>query len=74
MAIKDVPEVRKPILKYLTELKDIKPLITGKDLLKMGFHPGPEFSEIFRKILYEKLRGKLQTKEEEIEFVKSIFY
>lgn len=62
--------IKRLCIKYLTELRDIKPSITGKDLLKLGIQPGPKYSRIFREILYEKLRGRLKTKEEEIEFVK----
>lgn len=62
-------DVKKLCIKYIVELKDIKPTITGKDLLKLGIQPGPRYSRIFREILYEKLRGRLKTKEEEIEFV-----
>lgn len=63
-------EIKRLAIKYLTELKDIRPALTGKDLLKLGIKPGPSYSKIFRQILHEKLRGRLKTKEEEVEFVK----
>ncbi|MCX7792899.1 MAG: CBS domain-containing protein [Thermodesulfovibrionales bacterium] len=69
-SVLDDREVKKLCIRYLTELKDIKPAITGKDLLKLGIQPGPKYSRIFREILYEKLRGRLKTLEEEIDFVK----
>lgn len=58
------------VIIYLKELKDIKVLITGNDLIDLGFTPSKYFSEIFDKILKEKLKGHLKTKEEEIEYVK----
>ena len=60
----------KNINKYVTELKDIKVLITGDDLISLGFKPSQKFTLYFEKILKEKLNGKLKTKAEEIEFIK----
>lgn len=60
----------KAVRKFLDALKQIKVLITGNDLINLGFIPSPYFNELFEKILTEKLDGKLTTKEEELEFVK----
>ncbi len=54
--------------KFLNELINIKPILTGKDLLSMGFSTGQIIGEILLFIIKEKLDGKLQTKEEEINF------
>ncbi|HQA03681.1 MAG TPA: CBS domain-containing protein [Thermodesulfovibrio thiophilus] len=61
---------RKSISLFLTKLKDIVPSITGENLKKLGIKPGPVYRKIFETILREKLRGRLLSKEEEIEFVK----
>lgn len=58
------------VKKFLEAFKDIKVLITGKDLINLGFIPSPYFSELFELILKEKLDGHLTTKEQEINFVK----
>lgn len=63
---------KKAIFNYLTRLKDIKPLITGEDLKKLGIQPGPVYRKILESILREKLQGRLLSKEEEIEFAKKI--
>lgn len=55
---------------FFDVLKQIKVLITGKDLIELGFIPSPYFNELFEKVLKEKLDGNLKTKKEEIEFVK----
>ena len=31
---------------YVTVLKQIEPAVTGDDLIKMGYHPGPQFKKI----------------------------
>ncbi len=64
---------KRAISKYLTSLKNIKPLIKGNDLKKLGIPPGPQYRQIFDAILWEKLRGRLISKDEEIEFVKNNF-
>lgn len=56
--------------KFFVALKEIKVLLTGKDLIDLGFIPSAYFNKLFDKILNEKLNGNLKTKEEEIEFVK----
>ncbi len=60
----------KTVQKFLEALKQIKVLITGKDLINLGFIPSAYFSELFEKVLKEKLKGNLSTKEEELNFVK----
>lgn len=55
---------------FLGALRDIKVLITGNDLINLGFLPSPYFNKLFDAVLKEKLDGKLKTKEEEIGFLK----
>ena len=62
---------KKEISQFLLELRKIKPVLTGEDLKKMGFTPGPVYSEILRKLLDAKLSGKLRTVDDEIKFVRS---
>lgn len=61
---------KKAVSQFLLELRTIKPIIKGADLIGLGLNPGPVFSEIFSKILTEKLLKRLNTKEEELEFAK----
>ncbi len=56
--------------KYLTQLKDIKISITGKDLISLGLTPSPKFQEIFDFVLKEKLKNPELTKAQELELVK----
>ena len=56
--------------KFMKELKNIKVLTTGKDLIELGLHPSPYFNKIFEMILKKKLNDELISKSEELEFVK----
>ena len=57
----------------LTELKKEeihpKPLLRGKDLIAMGFSPGPIFHEILRQLEEAQLGGELSSREEATEWV-----
>ena len=60
----------KAVKRFYDVLHEIKVLITGKDLIELGFIPSPYFNELFERVLNEKLEGNLKTKKEEIDFVK----
>jgi tRNA nucleotidyltransferase/poly(A) polymerase len=47
-----------------------KPLVTGNDLIALGFAPGPGFKEILMKVEDEQLEGRLVNREVAMEFVK----
>jgi len=51
-----------------------KPLLSGKDLIELGFKPGPKFKEILEDVEDERLEGKINSKEEAIERVRSNFF
>ena len=46
-----------------------EPLLGGKDLIAMGYSPGPLFGEILKAIEEAQLEGELRTKEEAVEWV-----
>ncbi|MHB8753864.1 MAG: CCA tRNA nucleotidyltransferase [Candidatus Acidiferrales bacterium] len=48
-------------------------LLSGEDLKEMGYRPGPAFKEILRAVEDAQLEGKIQTHEQAIDMVKSIF-
>jgi poly(A) polymerase len=45
------------------------PLVTGNDLIAAGYAPGPRFKEILSTVEDGQLEGRLQSKEEAMEFV-----
>jgi poly(A) polymerase len=47
-----------------------KPLIGGRDLIELGFQPGPLFSEILGSVEDLQLEGRLGTPEEALEWVR----
>jgi poly(A) polymerase len=49
------------------------PLITGDDLIALGYKPGPQFKKILSGVEDGQLEGRLQTKEEAMAFVRAEF-
>ncbi len=49
------------------------PLISGEDLIAMGYSPGPVFKEILQSVEDLQLEGALRTREEAVAHVKSAF-
>ncbi|MBM4144693.1 MAG: CBS domain-containing protein [Nitrospira sp.] len=72
MALSKDRKIQKVISHYLTELRNIKTILTGDDLKGMGIQPGPVYSKILKKLLEEKLRGLVNTREDEEKFVRSL--
>lgn len=61
--------VKKAISLYFTELKRARVSLAGKDLKKMGFIPGPIYTEILHALLRGRLEGKISSRQEEVGFV-----
>ncbi|MDI6801108.1 MAG: CBS domain-containing protein [Thermodesulfovibrionales bacterium] len=74
MALTENSEKKKAISRFLLELRNTKPFLKGEDLKKLGIPPGPVYSEILKKILDEKLRKRLKTKEDEADFINHLLF
>lgn len=69
----DKPQIKHNIKYYLSILKRIKPLISGKDLLKMGYSEGPLYKQILDKVFDLQLDGILKDKQQAIDYIKNSF-
>ncbi len=50
-----------------------KPLLTGEDLIDLGYEPGPQFRDILSAIEDAQLEGALNSKEDAMDFVRHEF-
>jgi tRNA nucleotidyltransferase (CCA-adding enzyme) len=57
--------VRQRLKLYLTELRHVRPVLSGDDLQAMGISPGKKLGQVLRALLDAKLDGKVQTREQE---------
>ena len=58
---------------YSVEHLQPQPLLTGTDLIGMGYHPGPQFSQILRMLEDAQLEGLLSTQADAMELVRDKF-
>jgi|UniRef100_A0A7V6DQD9 tRNA nucleotidyltransferase (CCA-adding enzyme) len=61
---------RRLISLYFTHLKHLKPELTGRDLVALGFQPGPEIRAILNRLHEARLNEEVQNKREELELIK----
>lgn len=52
---------RTKIRDYLLDLRQIKPIINGDDLIGWGEKPGKHFEKLLKTIFYDQLDGKIRT-------------
>lgn len=69
MARTNNERLKRQISFYFTKLKGEKINFKGRDLIKMGFKPGPLYREILDNLLKARLNEQLTTKEDEEKFV-----
>ena len=62
--------VKRQISNFFTRLRGAKVSLTGRDLKHLGFQPGPLYRQILDALLEAKLNNQVNTKEEELLFVK----
>lgn len=73
MALAKQEPVKRAISGYFVKLRFLKPTITGEDLKRLGYAPGPIYRTILQCILNEKRNGRLETREDEIRFIREHF-
>ena len=49
------------------------PLITGRDLIRAGYEPGPRFKQILSAVEDAQLEGRLQQSDDAMNFVRQEF-
>jgi tRNA nucleotidyltransferase (CCA-adding enzyme) len=65
--------VRRRLLVYLLRLHRVQPMLTGRDLLDLGFRKGPLIGDILDGLKVARLEGRVETREEEVEWALTNF-
>jgi tRNA nucleotidyltransferase (CCA-adding enzyme) len=60
---------RRYISLYFTQLKDVRPLLRGTDLIQIGMKPGPFIKKTLANLLKARLDEQVATQQDELEFV-----
>ena len=72
MVIARKKHIQEAVSRYVTTLRDVRPLLTGQDLLELGFQPGPQFKQLLIHILEAQLDGVVGNKEAALALARSI--
>ena len=73
MAKSRLEGTRRAISLYFTRLKRLKPELKGRDLVAMGYAPGPLIKEMLDRLLEARLNEKVISRKEERDFVRRFF-
>ncbi|HYL80891.1 MAG TPA: CBS domain-containing protein, partial [Candidatus Acidoferrum sp.] len=73
MARMERPELRKGVGDFLATMRRVRPILRGGDLRALGIRPGPIFREILNSLLYARLDGHVQSRDDELRFVRQKF-
>jgi tRNA nucleotidyltransferase (CCA-adding enzyme) len=58
------------VARYITDYRNVRPLLNGRDLKRLGLKPGPIFKKTLELLRDARLDGKLKTKQDEVAFVR----
>ena len=70
MAVARNERAKKAISFFITQLRQTKISVSGKDLKEMRLEPGPLYRAILQAVLDAKLNGQLKTKNDEFNFAR----
>ena len=64
---------KRSVSQFLTNYSQVRPEISGYDLKKMGFEPGPLFKQILDRLLAARLDGEADSPDDELAIIKKEF-
>ncbi len=73
MALTTSETAKKRFSNYLTRYRTVKPEITGDQIRRLGFPPGPVYRKILHRLKYARLDGEVKTKEDELRLIRQEF-
>ena len=64
---------RDNVSSYLTQFRNVKPLVNGNDLRRLGYPEGPLYTQILGKTFAAQLDGIVADKDQAIQLIESRF-
>ena len=61
------------VRRYLDELRHVRPLLDGNDLLALGVERGPEVGELLQALRHARLDSEVHTREDEVAYARARF-
>jgi tRNA nucleotidyltransferase (CCA-adding enzyme) len=72
MAKTENDEVKRYVSQYFTQLQNIRCAITGRELQELGVPAGPRYREVLDKVLDARLNNQVQSRDDELQFVRKL--
>ncbi|WP_457574078.1 CBS domain-containing protein [Desulfolithobacter sp.] len=69
MAIARKKHIQQAVSRFVTELRKIQPLLSGRDLQEMGFTPGPLYRTMLNHLIETQLNGEISDKKRARKFI-----
>ncbi len=61
---------KKAVSLYVTHLRHVRPALDGRDLIALGYRPGPQFKTMLNHLLEARLNGEVQSRADEEAFLR----
>lgn len=66
-------QTRMAIADYINALRFTRPMLTGTDLIQVGYSPGPVFNRILVTLRNARMDGMIHTRDDELDLLKNLF-
>ncbi len=63
--------IRRLLLLYISELRDVRPVLNGSDLLALGVPTGPQVGDLLNGLLMARLDQEVSTRQDELDFIRA---
>ena len=63
--------IRRLLLLYIGELRHVRPILNGSDLLALGVPTGPQVGDLLHDLLMARLDQQVQTRQDEMKFIRA---
>ena len=63
--------IRQLLLLYISELRDVRPILNGSDLLALGVPTGPQVGDLLHDLLMARLDQQVVTRQDELKFIRA---
>jgi tRNA nucleotidyltransferase (CCA-adding enzyme) len=57
--------VKQWMSRFITQLRNVRPMLTGHDLKRLGIPPGPGYKQVLAELLQARLNGEVITADDE---------
>lgn len=64
---------RKALADYINTWRSVRPLVSGKDLIAMGYKPGPLFGVMLGALRDARLDGTVRSREDELNLLRELY-